>query len=454
MDSSQSDLPVHVMLLGVPYLVLGLGQVLLAVVIVRSDGGPATTFVWAVVVSAAAVGLFTATAAVEYLRRRTWARLALEVVTWLYVAFGLLAYPAFLVLMGHVRKQAGAEFGLGTYAAIAAVPTLVNLGVCIALLLALRSRTVRAFADERTSWWQSLGMGSLALLIAAGIVAAAGLLGDDAVDLEELDRRIAEEGSVPQEELQGLLREAVRMEDPDAVAALIERGADPNGLESWVLPLNAAVKSGSEAVVRELLAHGADPNGAARHEGDAPLSWAARSGAADIVHLLLEAGASPNIGRPLSTAAAFGHVECLKLLLAAGAETDIASDTGYTPLHAAAASGSVPVVQTLLDAGDDLDAVDKYGRTPLHEALGHGHERVAQLILRHDPPLNVQEFNGRTPLHLAAATGQFELAETLVSRGASLGAKDKEGRTAADVAVAYGHEKLAEWLQSYRSAKQ
>jgi hypothetical protein len=55
------------------------------------------------------------------------------------------------------------------------------------------------------------------------------------------------------------LVEAVRMHQADAVALLLERGADPNRYGFYGKPLQYAVTNGDAAIVRLLLKHGADP---------------------------------------------------------------------------------------------------------------------------------------------------------------------------------------------------
>jgi ankyrin repeat protein len=108
---------------------------------------------------------------------------------------------------------------------------------------------------------------------------------------------------------------------PEAVALLLDRGADPclaARNTSRVTPLHSAVAGRNLEVVRLLLMHGADAN--ARQQG----GWTA-----------------------LHAAALHGDVAIVRLLLARGASPQAANDDGTTALQLATDKGHVAVVELM-----------------------------------------------------------------------------------------------------------
>lgn len=82
---------------------------------------------------------------------------------------------------------------------------------------------------------------------------------------------------------------------PDAVALLLERGADVTQVarnDMQVQALHAAVAGRNANTVRLLLEAGADPN-AVQHGGWTPLAQAEHHGDPELISLLLAAGAQP-----------------------------------------------------------------------------------------------------------------------------------------------------------------
>ena len=114
---------------------------------------------------------------------------------------------------------------------------------------------------------------------------------------------------------------AAFFEQPEVVAVLLKRGADPGAVArnaSAVTPLHSAVAGRNLEVVRLLLMHGADAN-ARQHGG-----WTA-----------------------LHAAALHGDVAIVRLLLARGASPQAASDDGTTALRLATDKGHAAVVEMM-----------------------------------------------------------------------------------------------------------
>ena len=115
--------------------------------------------------------------------------------------------------------------------------------------------------------------------------------------------------------------EDVRAGDTQAVVDQLSAGADPNAVrdEDGATPLHVAVRAGQPEVVAALLARKADPQGR-DHAGATPLHLAAAVGDIASINALLDAGADPNAydgdaGRtPLRYAEEHGRPEAIAAL--------------------------------------------------------------------------------------------------------------------------------------------
>jgi ankyrin repeat protein len=220
---------------------------------------------------------------------------------------------------------------------------------------------------------------------------------------------------------------AVRENDPDSAAALIEAGADVNQVSEfgWT-PLLTATQNrfyqlgkyfieGGDYPTRKpdmdhlefiklLLAAGADPNLRMNsstetrtifthqwleEEGATPFLRAAQSSDLDLMKLLLQYGADPNIATnngvtPLMVASGIAWVEgvtfewsvdankeAIKMLLALGNKVNEQDREDHrTALMGAAHKGRPYAVQMLVDAGGDLSLHDIGSRDSLNKLTG------------------------------------------------------------------------------------
>ena len=146
---------------------------------------------------------------------------------------------------------------------------------------------------------------------------------------------------------------AARFGAVDAMAVLLDAGADPNGRDArnrWT-PLLHAIHRQQPAAVRLLLAHGADPN-----------------------------AASPGNVTPLMMAADDRDPSTVRLLLAHGADADALGPGGRTALTQAVSGGAL------------TDLTDR----PL---LGGCHPDTVRALIEHDPALRLPDnFAGRQAL--------------------------------------------------------
>jgi ankyrin repeat protein len=159
--------------------------------------------------------------------------------------------------------------------------------------------------------------------------------------------------------------------DPSPIIAALRVGLPEQLLE--------AVQNDRADAVARLLEQGADPNVRDPATGLTVLMTAACHARPDIVRLLLEAGAD------VFTAD---------------------SKTGATPLHKACQGGSTEVGRLLLERGAFVDApAPTTGHTPVMDALWYKWPEMVQLLVDHDANLNLDTHYGFTMMdHL-----RFEL---------------------------------------------
>jgi hypothetical protein len=131
----------------------------------------------------------------------------------------------------------------------------------------------------------------------------------------------------PQEVLDEALAWAARSDRVEALDALVEHGAAPDGEAYRGTALAWAAACGRVDAIRRLVALGADPShrtafGGPEHgEGITALHLAAQNGALDVIRALLELGADPTVedalyhGTPAGWAEHGGHAAARELLL-------------------------------------------------------------------------------------------------------------------------------------------
>jgi uncharacterized protein len=171
---------------------------------------------------------------------------------------------------------------------------------------------------------------------------------------------------------------------PDAVAMLIEAGADPN-----------------------------DDTGGDRPE--TPLHWTASSDDADVAAALIDWGANletpgGSIGTPLDNAVGYGCWHVARLLVARGARVD--------KLWHAAALGMLERIEQLNGERPEPSEVSQ----AFWHACAGGQRRAAEYLLHRGADLNwIPEYAEGTPLDCATSLGTREenVASWLRERGAT-----------------------------------
>jgi ankyrin repeat protein len=265
---------------------------------------------------------------------------------------------------------------------------------------------------------------------------------------------------------------AARCGHAEALAALLEAGADPHckdgeGLSAydWAIQneypavldilrqfritgtrvsleekLLLAAETGDVDIVRDCLSQGANVNArdARRQTRDkSPLMLAALWGHLGVIEALLAANADPNL-----TDRADGVQPVSKSWLS---HTDpdtvmgMGSCFGRTALMCAAAKGHSEIVGALIQSGANPNQKDDIEYTALALAAENRHLSAVQTLVTAGADVNILVTYGNTPLILACQQGALEIAEFLLDRGANIATTNRERETALMKAAATGN---------------
>ncbi|NQU44885.1 ankyrin repeat domain-containing protein [bacterium] len=189
----------------------------------------------------------------------------------------------------------------------------------------------------------------------------------------------------------GTLHEAIRSRDVSRVKALLDSGADANGVDDYGLTaLCAAAYEGPSDMAKLLIDHGADVDLCAhvvdgKHQTSmCPLT------------MTLERHGRRKGGRTPADYAALAL-----LLIDNGADVNVVDIDGGSngPLHYATFSKGV--TESLIEHGANVNAKNSQGDTPLHDAIRVGYMDVIPILLNHGADPMIPNNNGKTPLDFA-----------------------------------------------------
>lgn len=164
-----------------------------------------------------------------------------------------------------------------------------------------------------------------------------------------------------------------------------------------------AVKRDEPAKIKALVQKGFDPNTVESTRGENGLIVALREDSMKAFEFLLNTPSvdlnkrADNGDTALMIAAFRANQPAVKMLLAKGA---LVNQTGWTALHYAAASGSNEIVQLLLDRNANINALSPNKTTPIMMAAWNGHiytvkllsDKGADITLRNEQNMNVIDF--------------------------------------------------------------
>ena len=192
-------------------------------------------------------------------------------------------------------------------------------------------------------------------------------------------------------------------------------------------PLHYACDAGNVHMVRILLEKGADPNAIDSTVNSTPLIFALHSGKAyrfEVAHLLIDYGAD------ITYEDKRRDTPLLSSLILTYNDSEKTKREGFE------------LFKRILEAY----GIDKAKEEPiLQEAATFGNRLAVDYILNN----NTQDINyisdeGRTPLIGTAFTNDDQMCRYLLEKGADKSIRDNEGKTAYDYAVQYGHKEVAE----------
>ncbi len=299
---------------------------------------------------------------------------------------------------------------------------------------------------------------------------------------------------------------AVRENEVDVAAFLLDQGANPLGLAINDSLLQMARDRGyaaMESLLEEKLAslHNASPRGeplaaairqhdvaqvtalldaapellhVGDNQGNQPIHWATMTRQLEVIDLLLARGADINArrqdgARPIQLTNGDYRfrgwrdvpkdwqttpAQVLAHLIARGAYVDICT---------AASIGDLERVKTLLDQDPTLaNRVSEYvtyyigSGTPLRNAAARGHIDVVRLLLERGADPNLRE-EGIAPhghsLYAAVANGHYEIAQLLLAHGAYPNPEVESSADALSRAISKSDQPMIDLLCSYGAAR-
>ena len=288
--------------------------------------------------------------------------------------------------------------------------------------------------------------------------------------------------------------EASRRGDPEAVAACLRAGADPNATWRGYRPLHALIQERPHAEAMDpnrarrtaldrLLRAGADPEQLGAWPPARAILVAAFTGVPGFVLRLEKAGAAIDgfvdaargderaVARRLAKDPAFaaardtggmtalqccaasklggedaavrrGLVAIARRLLDAGADPNARTrswDHDVTPAYFAASAKALEIFRLLLERGADATEA-------LPSALWSGDTAFAELAMAHGAEPDRAGEDGRPALNELIRWGQIKPALWILERGASPDRPDARGRTALHQAASRGNARMVEAL--------
>ena len=252
------------------------------------------------------------------------------------------------------------------------------------------------------------------------------------------------------------LHRAVANERSELREYFLDIGAGVNTeLDDGWTPLLSAIDLGDADAVKSLLAEDADAR--LMFSGLCPLHYAAqrdpdgdRGSDADIVRMLAETDVRIDCqGSDKETALYIAtqndRMEVMKALLEAGANTELLTDTWWSPLGLAIYQGDIEEVELLLAHGADLQGSSVDGWRAMHHTVNRldqgnrdNDSAIADLLLEAGASVNDRTVRGKTVLHQAVSNSRHDRVEELIGQNAELNTNNDYGHTPLMTAIGMG----------------
>ncbi|XP_051785308.1 transient receptor potential cation channel subfamily A member 1b [Erpetoichthys calabaricus] len=260
------------------------------------------------------------------------------------------------------------------------------------------------------------------------------------------------------------LHSAVEKDRFESCKTLLELGADPNILNSFLMsPLHMAISLRHNQIIELLVSQNNTDLNLDGDLGNSPVILACSTDNHEALSTLLQYGArlcSQNkLGHFAVHAAAFaGSKKCLEKVLKKGEELGYSFEhhlnfidkSCSSPLHLAVHGGNIEVIKFCIDNGAKVDLQQNDKSTALHFACSQGAIDVVKLMLssckQEDNVINIIDGGHQTPLHKAVIFDHIELVQYLVSKGAGIDSIDCECHTPLLLATSCGAWKSVEFL--------
>jgi len=233
-----------------------------------------------------------------------------------------------------------------------------------------------------------------------------------------------------QDALTAALDEAIIKNDTDAVASLLEAGADPAAKDKNGFPIVFRAIFFNDNLrnnILPLLVKRGAPVNEFDYKDKTLLMRTAERKADHLVKFLLDHGADPNLqNKKGETALMYAETEAaVKYLIAAGADPNLQNEDGETALLHAWLHPLI--ISTLLEAGADATHIDLRGNTAMHYWGYMQNANVLEDLLSRGCLLDEPNHDGFTPLMIAAQSGHGRAVLTLLEKGADASRRDKDG---------------------------
>ena len=176
---------------------------------------------------------------------------------------------------------------------------------------------------------------------------------------------------------------AIRLDNPNTLQALLQRGFDPNTVDQQGTPALMRALQEQSYRAAEVLANHPQIRAEVRSPRDeSPLMLAALRGQDALVVKLVSKGAAVNKSgwTPLHYAATGGHLRIAAFLIGAHADVNAESPNGTTPLMMAAMYGNADTVKLLLESGAEAYPRNDQGLSAEDFATKAGREDALRMI--------------------------------------------------------------------------